>query len=486
MKSSRVSLIGPLAAALMSAFASSCAADEDSPASTSADAVEAEDATSDTTGADSDGEDISGDTSDDANEPLDTPEVDEPPAPTCDATRPILVMAHGFLASGDTWAPHTLRFLANGWCPEALVAFDWNTLAQDVPGAAKELDAAIDGALTTVAALSPDAPTQVVLVGHSAGGGLGVAYLSDPARAAKVSKYVHVGSTLLEAPPEGVPTLNLWSEADAVIGEKGNITGATNVMLETEDHFGVATSTRSFEALYAFVAGGLPTFAEPVPTETVAISGRAVAFGDNKPTKNGRLRVWEVDAATAERLRETPDHDVKTDELGRFGPLTVTPGAHYELLIEGSGVPVHYYREPFEQNDPLVYLRTLPPPDAGIAGALLSSVPFVEGASTLVAFIASRGLRHPEDVLTLDGVSLLSDGIAAPAKTLIALFLYDGDNDPSTKGDQITLFEGFPFLGAIDATNPSEGHATFKLNDRSLAVKRWPGEPDGAVIAIFD
>ncbi|MBT9559186.1 MAG: alpha/beta fold hydrolase [Myxococcales bacterium] len=486
MKSSRVSVV----AALLSAFISSCASDDAAPTSSATDTFEAEDARNDATGADSEFEgaavDAAVDAAQDGSEPLDAPDTSGPPVPTCDATRPIVVMAHGFLASGDTWAPHTLRFLANGWCPEALVAFDWNTVAQDVPGAANELDATIDAALAKVATLSPDAPTKVVLVGHSAGGGLGVAYLSDATRAAKVSKYVHVGSTLLKAPPEGVPTLNLWSEGDAVIGEKGNIEGATNVMLETEDHFGVATSTRSFEALYAFVAGGVPTFTEPVPTDTVTISGRAVAFGDNKPSKNSRLRVWEVDPTTATRVREAPDYDALTDDLGHFGPLTITPGAHYELLIEGPGVPVHYYREPFLQNNPLVYLRTLPPPDAGLAGALLSSVPFVEGASTLVAFIASRGLRHPDDTLTLDGVSLLSEAIAAPAKTLIALFLYDGDSDPSTQGAQITLFEGFPFLGALDSTNPSEGHATFKLNDRSLAVRRWPGDPDGAVIAIFD
>ena len=481
----RLSIPVAAVAAFLNLLAVSCSKDDDGspgPSVSITDADSPQDAESDTQGATLDVP-SSPEDSTLGTDALDTRTVSEPP---CDATRPILVMAHGFLASGDTWAPHTLRFLANGWCPEALVAFDWNTLAQDVPGAAAELDTTIDNVLSTVAALSPDAPKQVVLVGHSAGGGLGVTYLKESARAAKVAKYVHVGSTLLDSPPEGVPTLNLWSSADAVIGEKGNIPGATNVMLEAEDHFGVATSKRSFEALFAFVASGIPTHTEPVPTVVAAISGRAVAFGDNKPASDARLRIWEVDAVAADRLREAPDHDVRTDAEGRFGPLTIAPGSRYEFLVESTGVPVHYYREPFAQSNPLVYLRTLPAADAGIAGALLSSVPFEEGTSTLVAFIASRGLRHPEDKLTLDGVSLLSDAIAAPAKTLIALFLYDGDSDPSTSGEQITLFEGFPFLGAIDTTTPSGGHATFKLNDRSLVVKRWAGEPDGAVIAVFD
>ena len=53
---------------------------------------------------------------------------DVPPEECDDSLRPI-VFAHGFLASGDTFANHVARFRNNGYCAEQLHVFDWNTLA---------------------------------------------------------------------------------------------------------------------------------------------------------------------------------------------------------------------------------------------------------------------------------------------------------------------------------------------------------------------
>ena len=160
----------------------------------------ASDATPDTSGADTESDAGDGSAADDVD-PGDgsagtdaQPEVRDEP---CLEGRPI-VLAHGFLASGDTWSPHARRLRANGWCSNRIVAFDWNTLNRTTDHGAA-LDAVIDGALAATGA------TQVDLVGHSAGGGLAYTYLGQPERAAKVAHYVHVASTPQGAPagPEG-------------------------------------------------------------------------------------------------------------------------------------------------------------------------------------------------------------------------------------------------------------------------------------------
>jgi hypothetical protein len=49
----------------------------------------------------------------------------------CDKNQLPIVMAHGLLASGDTYANQFMRFTANGFCAERLFVFDWNTLVSN-------------------------------------------------------------------------------------------------------------------------------------------------------------------------------------------------------------------------------------------------------------------------------------------------------------------------------------------------------------------
>ena len=408
-----------------------------------------------------------------------------PPAPACDPSLPAIVMAHGFLASGDTWGPHAMRFIENGWCPDHLVAFDWNTITSFAGGDNEAAIGDLDDLITATLARTERA--QLVLIGHSAGGGLAVEYLGDPERAKQVQKYIHVGSGLIDAPPGGVAMLNLSSKGDAVIGKKGEIPGATNVMLETEDHFGVATSAASFRAMATFILGTAPEVDAIVPEGPIEISGRGVAFGDNSPAAGAVVAVWPVDPETGAREGEQPAHEVTLDDQGRYGPLAIEPNTPYELEISGVGsVDVHYYHAAFVRSHPLLYLRTLPGPDDGLAGGLLANVPFTKDSATLVAFESSHGYLAGQDTLKLDGVELLTETLASAKKTLIALFLYDGDADETTQGEPITLFDGFPFLGARDTTLPAGGTSVLEYGDRRVAFQRWAGVPDGAIIVIFD
>jgi pimeloyl-ACP methyl ester carboxylesterase len=315
------------------------------------------------------------------------PDVVEPepfPEEECDDTLRPVIMAHGFLASGDTYGAHLQRFSANGYCRNRLFAYDWNTLGQ---GGSREgnLDAFIDAVLAETGA------SQVDLAGHSAGGGLGYDYLSNAERAAKVAHYAHIGSFANEAPagPEDspVPTLNLYSSGDFIVDEGADIPGATNVMLTDEDHYGVATSPASFTAIYThFNDGTAPVTTDIVAEERLQVSGRALTLGENIPSSGAAVEIHAVDSATGFRTEDSLVASFNADENGDWGPFELTPGAHYEFFVTPTGeeaVPIHYYREPFVRSNTLVYLRTLPDPTS-LAGILLAGLPFADDAAILV------------------------------------------------------------------------------------------------------
>lgn len=405
-----------------------------------------------------------------------------PPAgPPCEGAP--LVMAHGLLASGDTWAPHVKRFIANGHPPECYHAFDWQTLnmGADHPG---NLDVFID------AVRAYHGAQQVDFMGHSAGGGLGYEYLADPTRAAKVRKYVHVGSIVNPAPagPEGMPAdmLNVWSEGDLIV-DGGDIPGAQNAQVPGEDHYSVATSVPAFAAVYEFLYGRAP--AVPVaPAEAPAlIAGKAVILADNTPEAGGTVEVWPVSAETGLRQGNTPAATFTVAEDGSWGPFETTMGQHYEFFLQPARdvPPVRYYREPFNRSDSLVYLRTLP--TTGVAGALLRQVPFNDAHTVFVIFNASGAVIEGRDSLTLDGEELSTPDLCAAADTTIALFVYDQASD-GMPGGPIATFAGLPFLTGLDRFVAADAGATstIVLNGRTLRLPRWPSATEGAVIASFE
>lgn len=406
------------------------------------------------------------------------------PAAACDDSRPPLVMVHGLLASGDTWGPHAQRFASNGHCADRYHAFDWNTLDRQADHAGA-LDAFID------AARARHGAEQVDLMGHSAGGGLGYQYLADPARAAKVRRYVHVGSGVTDGPAgpaeAPVPTLNLWSAGDLVV-QGGDIPGAENVRLERPDHYAVATSAASFEAIYQFLYAAEPSATEVVVADPLVVGGRVVVLGENTPEEGATVEVWPVGAADGVRQGDAPVATFTVGADGAWGPFTAEPGQRYELLVRSvrEGVrPVRYYREPFLRAHPFVYLRTLPVPP-GLAGNLLRQIPFDDAHVVLVVFSASRAVIVGESSLTVDGEEMATEALAAPADTTIALFVYDvgGDGEP---GGTVGVFDAFPFLAGIDRPLASTGASLeVRFDGRTLHTPRWPSGAEGAVIVTFD
>jgi pimeloyl-ACP methyl ester carboxylesterase len=401
----------------------------------------------------------------------------------CESAHVPLVMAHGFLASGDTYANHVMRFEANGYCQDRMFVYDWNSMGfSESP---ENLDAFVDEVLAATGA------SQVDLMGHSAGGGIGYAYLADAARAAKVRRYVHIGSGETEGPagPDGdVPTLNLYSSDDRIV-MNGGIPGADNVDLVEADHYEVATSTASFSTIYAFLNGG----AEPEITEiaeegdVIYLAGRALSLGENVPVAGGEVEIYEVEPGSGARTASRPLARFAVSDQGYWGPYQGRPHVPYELVIvPPSGTRVHYYREPLVRTNTKLYLRTLPS-GGGLVGVLVSALRFDEDQPGSVIFLANRGLQ-PGDELTMDELDLSGDEYTNRDNTNIALFFYDANGNGVTDGTPVGLFESFPFLAGIDfapgvdASVPSV--ATF--NGRSLWLPRRSSVNDGVGIAVFE
>ena len=400
-----------------------------------------------------------------------------------DSLLPVVVM-HGFLASGDTYATQFQRMTSNDYCAERIFAFDWNSVGFGVDNTAA-LDAFVDEVLAQTNA------AKINLVGHSAGGDLGYSYLSDATRAEKVAHYVHLGSNYYDnAAGDGqIPTLNIWSSDDETV-PGSDIPNATNLMLTGADHYEVATNAETFAEMYRFFNNGQEPETTEIETESeIIVSGKALSLGLNEALANAEVSIYAVSSATGERLSATPDAVFTTDDGGFWGPFEVQANTNYEFLVAGSDANdrvIHYYREAFTHSNKLVYLRTLPPPFS-LAGFLTNSLPSDDNQSVMAVFAASQAVINNRDELYVDGNELSTDEFASSEQTTIAFFLYD-DGDYNTSLSSVGLFGSFPFLNGIDMFFDTAEPTTIsiEMNGRTLNVPNWKSETEGITVVVFD
>ncbi len=400
----------------------------------------------------------------------------------CDDSQAPVVFIHGFLASGDTWTTQIQRFASNGHCQDRYFAFDWNTLS--TAGADARLDLFIDSVLSVTGA------DKIHLVGHSAGGDRGYSYLSDPARAAKVISYAHIGSSAESGPagPNGsTPTLNIWSTADA-IANGTDIPGAENIQFTTFDHYQVATSAATFSALYEFFYGMAPGTSEIEPETIITIGGRCISLGENAATTGAMIEVFSVDSQGEPEGDALATFNVTSD--GFWGPLNVAPNTYhlFKVTSAASGFrKVIYYYEPFVRDNPTVYLRTFPPA-LSLAGLLLSAIPNSDNQSVISIFTSTQAVIHGRDELSLDGYDLANANLAPASASMIALFCYDDGGDGQGNGEPMGTFAIVPFLQGADVPiAPDPGKTwTITFNGSSIPVRNWRSKSDGVVIAVFN
>lgn len=404
------------------------------------------------------------------------------PMQACDPSHAPVVFIHGLLASGDTWATQIQRFAGNGHCQDRYFAFDWNSLS---PGGA---DALLDAFIDSVLAITQ--ASKVHLVGHSAGGGRGYSYLSDPTRAAKVISYAHIGSSAQSAPagPGGIiPTINIYSNGDKVVNGT-DIPGAQNVVFYGLDHYQVATSAATFEAIYTFFYGMSPATSSIEPSATITISGRCVTLGENTATTNVTIEMFKTDANGDPIPPAITSFTVGAS--GHWGPVEVEPETNYMFFVTSASSSfrkVIYYYEPFIRDNPAVYIRTFPPA-LSLAGLLLSAVPNNDNQSVISIFTSTQAVIHGRDSLSLDGIDLATAALASESASMIALFCYDNGADGQGNGEPMANFAAFPFLQGADIPVPPAPEKTWNItfNGTTMPVRNWRSKSDGVVIAVFN
>lgn len=410
--------------------------------------------------------------------------------PSCEPTLLPVVFVHGYLSSGDIYANMYMRFSSNNYCDEQLQVFNWNTGISTVI-ALPHLDALINRTLEATGA------AKVALVGHGTGGGLCYAYLSDAVHAAKVARYVHLGSAPQSgaAGPQGaIPTLNLYSTNDLVMAG-ADIPGASNMQFTGMDHYQVVSAPETFAEVYAFFnSGKRPRTTEIEPSDDLLVSGLIVSLGENKRYGSANIHVYEVNPGDGRRRNTHPDTILTTGNGGVWGPWKAKPGAFYEFHVIGPSspdvIPIidnnHYYFEPFKRSNPLVYLRQFLEPGT-LGRSLLGNIFFAPSTqSPVVVFSNSQAVIYPRDMFRIDG-NLLSTAQLTPApKNIVTMFLYD-DGDQQTSGTIHPSFQALQtFITGIDYFLPIAEPASsrLELNGRTLFVPKW--DDSGVSVAIFN
>jgi hypothetical protein len=395
--------------------------------------------------------------------------------------RPI-VFVHGFAGAGDQYEHPAKLFASNGYPPTWINNYDYNSTGPD--GGSEPLDRYID------AVRARTGFDKVDLVGHSRGTAVSQAYLSDPKRAAKVAHYANIGGRPANN-VGGVPTLVVGSKGDKLAGPGAAREGAKHVVLEKPDHIAVATGTEAFEHVFAFFNDGKkPRALEIKPQDDINVGGFAKTFGPNKPESGATVAVYEVAAETGRRVSDQPMARLVVREDGGWGPFKAKAGQHYEFFLtpQGSGRPVHFYREPFTRTDLLVYLKTRDDksePGATIARELHPS----DDSSILVVSQLNGAIIAGKDSLKVNGTELATPEIAPEKGTKVGFFLFDANGNKKTDATlpKSTTWTR-PFLTAADVYIPTDKPQSVKLefNGRVLNVPNWKAASEGYSFVAFD
>lgn len=399
-------------------------------------------------------------------------------AQPCQSLHKPIVLIHGFLGSGDNYAPLVRQFKQAGYCPDRFFAYDWNSIARQ--GQTTLLDAFIDSILRLTGA------EKVDLIGHSAGGSVAYAYLNDSIRQQKVAHYVHIGSGAQKQAAGisgSVPTLNLYSKSDRVV-KSGDISGATNQSFFTYDHFEVVTADSSIQAVYAFFNEGkiLKPHIQPSAKMAFSAKGKVVTLGENSLQSGAKVAWQAVDKSGRAKGRE---HETLTDKQGGFVMDGLQPNTGYLVSCTPvSGRKVVYFFPKIEVGESLLYLRTLP--SSGMVSALLGGLPTGNEEVALVVFSSQQAVIHGRDQLSVNQLVLSTSELAKPEKTAIAWFLYDANKNGKTDGSAIAAFNTTPFLRGVDLKTEAGAAKTVSMvwNGKSLVFPAIPASEAVTIVVL--
>lgn len=425
---------------------------------------------------------------------------DNPPDATPHSHAPI-VFVHGTAGSASQYQTQAMRFSSNGYPDAAISAYEYSTAGELAIGRAltgglsESLDEHVD------AALAQSEADQAYLVCHSLGTAVCGHYLAgDSTRTSKIAGYVALDGATGENCPGEVPCLGVFGDGnpDARLGD-------TNAHFPNESHVEVATSAASFAAQYEFITGEAPETTDIVAAEDIAqVSGRAVYFPANDGAAGTSLSIWAVDGATGHRNASEPLARFEIGEDGRFGPVELDPGAHYEFHLQRpERSDHHFYRQPILRDSQFVRLNTSP------AGSEIEQHTHID--ANHVTLVVSRDSEWWTD--RDDGsADVLEVGTTSPRRTDqpavnvltpamgngdIGIHIHDtAENPGETTGGLIEWFDEQPFQTGIDVFMPAaeqpDGTVTLTSTPRGdsgrqqiIAVPNWPSD-NHRVTVIFN
>ena len=144
-----------------------------------------------------------------------------------------IVFVHGFAGSAQQYESQAMRFVANGYPAERIIAYDHDGAGVDFAAYVEGVTEAVDEALATFDV------DQVYLVGHSRGTTVSTTFLSDPGPGGE-GRQVH------------------RDRRPAVSGQVVPCEAPTQADFPGQAHVEVATSTESFAMQYEFLVGEAP------------------------------------------------------------------------------------------------------------------------------------------------------------------------------------------------------------------------------------
>jgi pimeloyl-ACP methyl ester carboxylesterase len=409
-----------------------------------------------------------------------------PPLPE-EITLPI-VFAHGGAGSAQQYASQAMRFAANGYPQERIVAYDHDGAGMDVTQFLPGLDEVIEDARTRFGT------EKVYLVGHSRGTLLSTNYLAVPEQAAKVAKYISLDGA--PCPAGDIPCIS-----------------PNQNMLPDQKHVEVATSKESFAMQYAFLVGEEPQVIDIVKQKApVEISGRAVNFPQNTGRDGTMLDIWEVEQATGRRVGDEPVATFEIGPDGNWGPVSVSADKYYEQVLyspDGDSTRYqHFYPQRYLRSSYLERLLSGPPDsparvntNAGDGHAALTVLRMREWMPSDVLKIDTKspaGDHSEPNVITENNVSrenpvmVMGRSVGEP----IAIYIHDDATTPGeTTLEKLPWFPTQFFQTGIDvfmpASDPADGTITLTNLPRGdsnkpqmLNVPNW-SSTDHTVMVVF-
>ncbi|HKP64320.1 MAG TPA: alpha/beta fold hydrolase [Polyangiales bacterium] len=405
-----------------------------------------------------------------------------PPLPE-DQALPI-VFVHGFAGSAQQFQSQAMRYVANGFPADRLRAYEHDGAGTAIADFANGLDAVVD---EVKGKFKKD---KVYLIGHSRGTSVSSMYLSDPARAAKVSKYISL---------DGAGCANIPVPCVAPAQTTNTRPGQTHP-LPGQKHVEVATSKESFAVQFEFLFGHAPEVVDIVKQRApVVVSGRAVNFPANTGRDGTTLEFWEVDGATGKRVGTKPKATFEIGADGTWGPVTVDPDKHYEQVLLSKDTPNqhHFFSQPFPRSTEFARLLSGPPTS--------DSRTHTNTGEHHAALVMMR-MREwtPDDKLDIGTKSASGDQDAKNVVSSqitnnpISIFLHD---DAATPGDSsLALLPWFPmqpFQTGVDLFMPAnetpDGTITLVSTPRgatdkpqTLRVPNWASSKHTITVMFSD